>query len=126
MTRKLEVKPLKELSGIAELRELIALQEASRLAAELRAIDDAIRALRARRFDIEGPHDGAVEHKWRLWQEAELRRLNAHKAGVAAGHRMAAEALGRVRAECEVIGRLTEQAKRTERRRQAQRGSYIS
>lgn len=111
---------------MARLRELVALEELSRISAGLRALDGEIAALRDRRFDIANPCDGAIEDRWRAWQITELSRLNARKAGIAADHRVATEKLGRMRAECEVIDRLAEKARWRESRRRSERASYIS
>ena len=126
MTRNLRSKDLGQLRQVTRARELAATAKVAGLALELRQLTEQIYELRDRTFDVETPEDARTFERWSLWRDEELRRLSHCQAQVAAKHRIAVEAAGRMIAENAVLDRLFKLAGEDEAEARARRQSHIS
>ncbi len=126
MTRNLRSRDLGQLRQVTRARELAATAKLAVLASELRQLAEQMDELREKTFDVQTPEDARTLERWSLWRDEELRRLSHCQAQVAAKHRIAAEAAGRMIAENAVLDRLFKLAAKDETETRARRQTHIS
>lgn len=126
MSRRLDPKSLAELSKLTRVREMAALDQASRAARRVAAVDAEIEALQSRSIEAETLFEAAIAEKWQMWRRQELVRLNQRKAKLIVEHRRAMADYGRVSAEHAVLGKLRKRAETEAVKGAGREGPYIS
>lgn len=126
MSTHLDPKSLAELAKLTHVREMAALDQVSRAARQVAAIDAEIETLRDRSFTVETVLDAAMVERWQRWQREELVRLQQRKARLIVDHRKAMTEYGRATAEHAVLKKLGKRAEAEKAKSARSNQPYIS
>lgn len=124
--RQPDLKQLSELVMLARLKELAMTEGLAKTTMAIRSVDERMTNLRAGRSDLGHADYARFADNWLVWQQQELKRLNAKKAALSAERLIASAALGRAMAEHEVAKKVLYKARIRNDRLTAQRKTYVS